>query len=324
MRYLTLPPISTPFSKIALGSTNFGTTISQSTAWHMLDAFFLDQGKTLDTARVYGQTDSEGRSTSERIIGQWIRKNGIRNQITLITKGLHPSPGGSSRFSYKNLMLDINRSREVLETDFFDLWFFHRDDPSLPVSEIMEMVAPLVQSGVIRALGASNWTVSRIEEANQYAQEHKLPLFIASEIQWSLATSTPAAWGDQTLVCMDETSLAWYRQQNMPVFAYSSQARGFFSKAIEHGFARLQEKTRTRFYSAENLKKLERVRTLATNLHLSPAAIVTAYITNETPSSVAIVGCSSVEQLKDTLSGGDVILTPSQLAFLNQGEYDAT
>lgn len=324
MRYLHVPTIPVPVSKIALGSSYLGTGIPQKEALKMLDTFAAAEGTAIDTARVYGQLRPKGKSESESLIGQWMHKNKMRDAMVVITKGLFPNLDGSSRFSYQALMDDIKRSQDELQSDTFDLWFLHRDDPAIPVSEIMDMVAPLVQSGVIRTLGASNWTVSRLEEANAYATRNKLPPFAVSEIQWSLANCTPESWGDVTLVCMDQPSLAWYRQQNMPIFAFSSQAKGFFSQAIEQGIEKLSDKSRSRFSNPENLEKIELVRTLSHTLQLSPAAIVTAYITSETPSSVAIVGCSSVAQLQDSLTGANVLLTPEQLAFLHQEDYDAT
>lgn len=324
MRYLTIQRIPVPVSKIALGSTYFGTTIPEKTVMAMLDAFATANGTALDTARVYGQDYPGGPSPSESVIGKWLSETGMRKRMVLATKGMHPSGDGKSRFTYRDLMNDIEMSQESLGSETFDIWFLHRDDPQVPVGEIMDMMAPLVQSGIIRVLGASNWTTGRIEAANAYATAHGLPTFATSEIQWSLASSTPESWNDSSLVCMDSDSLVWYRKERMPIFAFSSQSKGFFSKAIAHGLAGLNEKSRSRFLNPDNEAKIERVRTISENTGLSPAAIATGYITNEDPSSVAIVGCSSVGQLEDTLTGADVLLSPSQLDYLAGERQDAT
>lgn len=318
MRFMYLDGIAVPLSKIALGSTYFGTTIDKKTTEALLDAFAGANGTTIDTARGYGD------GSSERVIGSWMRETGMRTHMVLVTKGLHNNADGSSRFSHRNLAHDIETSQEALGCESFDIWFFHRDNPSIPVGEIIEMISPYVQSGIIKTLGASNWSTERIEEANKYADDHDLPCIGISEIQWSLARSTPKSWDDLSLVCMDDESLEWYRNSGMPVFAFSAQSKGFFSKAIAHGIEGLSEKSRLRFLNPENARKIERVRVLSEMTQLSPAAIAIGYLTSGKPESVAIVGCSSVAQLYDTLSGADVHLSPSQISFLETGGYDAT
>lgn len=314
MRYVDLPYIPVPLSRIAMGSTYIGTDIDEKRSLALLDTFAEEKGTVIDTARVYGQTFPGGESASERLIGRWLRQNGIRDQMVIVTKGLHPTCDWRSRYNEQNLKDDVDQSREALGCDVLDIWFLHRDDPAMPVDEIMDMASWVVTSGAARALGASNWSVEKIDQANRYAHVHHLPPFVASEIQWSLAVSSPERWGDPTLVCMDEDSLSWYLQENLVVFAYSSQAKGFFSKAMSK--EGLSEKSRSRFLNETNLKRLERVRELMEATGLSPAAIAVAYITSQQIPTIALVGCSSVEQLRDTLSGADVQLTASQLDFL--------
>lgn len=321
MKYQLFDHIAIPVSKIALGSTYFGTTIDERVSFEMLDLFAKQGGTTIDTARAYGQAKPGGPSASEQLIGRWMQKNGMRSRMAVITKGLSPELSGKSRFSLRNLINDIERSQDELQTDSFDIWFCHRDDTRIPVDEIMDMFSELVTAQIVRNLGASNWTVDRIAAANQYAEKKNLPQFVTSEIQWSLATSTPESWDDLSLVCMDDTQLAWYRKQGMPVFAYSSQAKGLFSKAIEFGFEALNEKSRRRFLSEENIRRVERVRTLSEEMQVSPAAITIGYITSENPSSIAIVGCSSASQLADSLSGADLKLSDEQLSFLLGGNH---
>ena len=308
MRYLHLDHVQKPVSKIALGSTYFGSEIDVQQALPMLDLFAELGGTTLDTARGYG--------SSEHVIGQWMQTNGMRDQMVVATKGLFPDPSGTSRYHHRDLSLDIQQSQDALQTDSFDIWFLHRDATEVPVDEVIGMLAEYVHSQQIRCLGASNWSTQRIEAANAYAQKHNLPGFSVSEIQWSLASCTPERWQDPTLVCMTEDELQWYRNTGMPLFAFSTQAKGYFSKAIAQGIEALSHKSRQRFHYPENEQKIARVDQLSRELQVSPAAITIAYITSAQPSSVAIVGCSSVGQLADSLTAADVKLSADQLAFL--------
>lgn len=318
MRYLDIAGVSKPLSTLAMGSTYIGSAIDERTSLALLDTFAEAGGTTIDTARMYGD------GASERLIGRWLASTGCRKEITLVGKGLHNAPDGSSRFSLENLREDIERSREALGSESFDLWLFHRDNRSMPVKEIMDMVAPFVEKGIIKALGASNWEIDRLEAANRYARLRNLPPIRISEIQWSLARSTPASWEDPSLVCMDDASLAWYRANRMPLLAFSSQAKGYFSKVIAQGFDHLSPKTRARFHTPENALLVERVRDLANRMRIGVAAVVTGYVTSAMMPSIAIIGCSSVAQLRDTLGGADVKLNPSQIEYLERGCMYAT
>ncbi len=316
MQYLHTTTTQKPISKIALGTTYFGSGIDEQSAFSMLDLFASQGGTTIDTARVYGQLTSGGPSSSELVIGRWLQQNGMHKKMVVVTKGLFPSEQGYSRFSQANLSDDIKRSQDELQTDSFDVWFLHRDDLQMPVGKIMEMLHPFVESQTIRTLGASNWTTRRIQEANTYAREHRLAPFSISELQWSLATTTAEKMGDPTLGCMDEESLRWYSKHQMPVFAFSSQAKGFFSKFIDDGEANLNQKIRSRFLTAENRERAERVRALSQQLLVSPAAITLGFLMHQEVDTVAIVGCSTVEQLKDSLSAKDLVLDRDHLNLL--------
>jgi len=316
MRYISLPNIPINLSRIALGSTYFGTTIPKKTAFTLLDAFATQKGTTIDTARLYGQDYPGGPGASEELIGEWLRESNMRDQMVIVSKGLNHDLTRKSRYSEKNLWQDLNQSRDALGCETLDLYFLHRDDCQIPVGEIMEMMAPIVTSGAARAIGASNWSIERIEEANEYAIKHNLPEFVASEIQWSLAVSTPASFNDETLVCMNDRSLAWYLKKKLPVFAYSPQAKGLFSKVIANGMENLNSKIRNRFINDTNLKRIEKVRLLTQERNISPAAIVMGYLASHEHPTIAIAGCSNIEQLQDSLTGGNTTITSQEREFL--------
>ncbi len=316
MRYINIAGIPLGLSRVAMGTTYFGTSLSKKTSFALLDAFATRNGTTIDTARVYGQSAPGGIGPAEQVIGEWLKETGMRQHMVVVTKGLHPDLALKSRYSEKNLWQDLEQSRQSLGCETIDLYLLHRDDPSMPVDEIMEMIAPLVEKGAVRALGASNWNTVRLAQANEYARSHNLPCFMASELQWSLAVSTPASWNDLSLVCMDDDSLAWYQQQSLPVLAYSAQAKGLFSKAISQGMDHLNAKIRNRFINETNIRRIEKVALLAEQRNLSPAAIVMGYLTSHSHPTVAIVGCSTVEQLEDSMVGGNTTISAREREFL--------
>lgn len=301
-------------SKIVLGTCYYGTDIPKDIAYDMLDMYYAAGGRTLDTARVYG-LDAAERSASERTVGDWMKSRGVRDEMLLVTKGGHPQLYDLhvSRLSEGEIYADFEASMRDLSTDRADVYFLHRDDTSIPVGEIMNILDRLVKEGRVRALGASNWSLSRILEANAYALEKGKTPFSVSQIQWSLAHSTPEAWNDDTLVCMTDAEYAGYLKAGIPVMAYSPQAKGIFSKYIAGGEAALGRKIRERFLTDLNLRRIERVRALSAESGLSPAAIALGYITCNPLEGFAIVGCSSAAQLRDSLSAADLEMDISAL-----------
>lgn len=182
----------------------------------------MDSGRQAETA------------ASEKCIGRWIAERKCRNKVFLSTKGAHPELADihSSRMSRENIVQDLNESLAFLQCDYVDLYFLHRDDTTKPVSFIMDVLDEQVKAGKIRFLGASNWTKSRIDEANAYAVANGKTPFSVSQIQWSLADVKPDAGLDDTLVQMNKSEYDAYLKNPLPVMAFSSQARGFFPKVF--------------------------------------------------------------------------------------------
>lgn len=312
------PFFETKLSQIALGCDHYGETTSEKTSLAQLDIFFEQGGNLLDTAHIYGQDKAGDPSTSEQVVGKWIQTNNLRNKVIVATKGCHPHKEDmhKSRITMKDMMGDIQRSLDQLRMDSVDIWFFHRDNPAMGADEIIDMGSMLVDKGLVKHLGASNWKTSRIEEANAWAKANHKSEFVISEIQWSLAHCTAETWGDDTLVCMDENERLWYEKHNMPVLAFASQAKGLFSKIIEGKGDSLSKQARTRFLTERNLAIVPRCKQLAEELRVSPAAICMAYLTSQKNPTIAIAGSSKLEQITETLGGADLSLTAQQISFL--------
>lgn len=309
---------NTPLAQIALGCDHYGATISETTALKQLDLYRTMGGNLLDTALVYGQEKAGEPSTSEQVIGRWLSSNDLRPEMVIATKGCHPHKENMhhSRISEREMIEDISRSLDQLKTDYVDIWFFHRDNPAMGADEIIDMAQSLVEQKLVRHLGASNWTTSRIEAANSWAHGRNKRPFAISEIQWSLAHCTPKIWGDDTLVCMNESEHAWYTATAMPVMAFAPQAKGLFSKLINGDEKSLSETARRRFLTERNLALVPEVRALSEELGVSAASVVIAYLTSQPNPTIAIAGSSRIEQLSQTLSASSLTLSAQQLATL--------
>ncbi len=308
-------------SKLVLGTDYFGTGVSESEAFKIMDIYQEAGGNCLDTARMYASWLPGGEGASERTLGKWMKTRGCQNKMIISTKGGHPQLNDMNRgrLSQKEIESDLDESLKVLGVDYIDIYWLHRDDVSRPVEDIAATMTKLIRKGKIRAAGCSNWKSDRIEELNQFAAENGMEPFAASQIQWSLASSTPEAHDDSTLVCMNEKEYEWYLKNKLPVFAFSSQAKGFFTKVVKQGIEVVSQKAYSRFATADNFSRLERVKRYADESGLSVSAVVLGYITENRFPAAAIIGCKNCEQLEDSLTAADVSIPPQSVDWLYKG-----
>lgn len=219
-------------SRICLGTMHYGDIQNQTEAAQQLDTFLEWGGNFVDTAHVYGQWVPGLGSSSEEYIGKWIAKSGKRNHIVLSTKGCHPALDNRSvsRVTPECIHKDLRESLELLKTDFVDIYFLHRDNPSLPVNMIIDALEQEVKAGNMRYYACSNWKPERILAANTYAKSIGSKGFVVNQLMYSLADITWAGIEDHTLEGMDQKTYAFQKEQHMDVMAYSSIAKGYFNK----------------------------------------------------------------------------------------------
>lgn len=321
MQYVDIPNSALRVSRICLGSAEIGAKLSVPDALTLLDEFARLGGTFIDTAHVYSNWILGTKSTSEKTIGQWMQTNGVRDQMVISTKGGHPELATMqvSRLSRKEIEQDITESLEYLQTDRIDLYWLHRDDVSIPAGEIVETLNQQVTLGRIRYFGASNWTIRRIAEANDYAERRGIAGFIANQPQWSLAALNWDAVPDKTTVPMDEAALAYHRRTGLPVIPYSSQAHGFFGKLHAAGRAGVSPGDLSIYDNPVNMARLQCIETLADKHGAAVNDIVLAYLIAQPFVTVPIVGCKTVDQLHASLRALDVTLSPDELAYLEAG-----
>ena len=310
MRYINLNGngIDINVSKLAMGTDKLALSLTDTEFFYLLDIFTDAGGNFIDTARVY----SGGKS--EDAIGRWLKKTGKRSNIVLSSKGCHPPIDNmsQSRLSKKDMEFDLNFSLKALKTDCIDIYWLHRDDPSRTVDEIVETINTFIKEGKIRMAGCSNWYSDRIEKANKYAAQKSLCGFSSSQIQWSLAHTREDIYQDYGIVIMDGKEYEYYVNRSMPIFVYAPQAQGFFPKVAMGGLEVLSEKTRKRFGSEVNLKRLEAVKAFAVNHGISLSAASLIYITCNRLSAVPIIGSRTPMQLRESLEAADVIITADE------------
>lgn len=299
---------------ICLGTANMGTDISVKDSYSVLDTYFELGGNFVDTAHIYAAWVENGWGVSERTLGEWIKSNGVRKQIILATKGGHPPMDKIDgwRCGPDDLLHDLEESLDRLQTDFIDVYWLHRDDPTRDAGEIIATLADILVQGLIGAYGASNWSTERIDEANTYAKEKGLPPFVASQPGWSLADRAPDAPMIPGLVFVDEPIRRWHRQRHMAMVPYTAQATGYFGEAnvawAKAGF--LKDPPRGRDYDTiGNRKRLLECIKIAEYKHCTPNQVALAYLRNQRFPVFPIVGTGKPEHIRESLGALEVTLS---------------
>lgn len=317
MIYKTIHDIKV--SSIVLGTDTFGSDTSEAESFALLDKYFELGGNTVDTARVYGCHYGSGDGISEQTVGKWLASRKCRDKVVISTKCAHPPLDAmtTGRLSRQEIESDIDASLRALGVDCIDILWLHRDDTSRSVEDIIDTLDAMVQKGKIRCFGGSNWSAERFAPANAYAKSVGKPGFAASQLKWAAAVSAPGFCDDPTLAEMDHAEYKYYTEAKMPVFAFASQAKGFFQKYANGGEDALSPKAKKRYLCKENLAMYDKLTALSREYGISLSAAVVSVLTSNTDfDTAAIVGCKTLDQLKDTMTGADAVLPYAEVKQL--------
>ena len=184
---------------------------------------------------------------------------------------------------------------------------------------IIDGLNRLLKSGKIRMIGASNWTVERIASANNYAKESGQIGFGSSQIQWSFADTLSLYFQQYTSLVMDDDSYEWYKKHEMPVFAFSAQAQGFFQKVAAGGLASLDMEVQRNYGSPENMRRLARAQKYAREHEVPLAVPILGYLIQNEVTCIPIIGSDNKEMLLESLLAGEKLVTPEDACWLARG-----
>jgi aryl-alcohol dehydrogenase-like predicted oxidoreductase len=317
MKYGAIANINKPVSRIVLG-TMIISTDNFDRSVDILDAAMRNGINTLDSANVYygGQ--------SERAIGRWMEMRGNREDVVIATKGAIPN-ADRKRVTPFDITADIYDSLARLRTDYIDIYMLHRDDPEYPIGPIVEILNEHKNAGRIHAFGGSNWTHQRLQEANDYAAANNLTPFTVSSPNFGLAEQVEDPWGPGCVTVSGPQNVearAWYKQHDMPIFAYSSLGRGFFSGRItRNNFEEIKDTIdgacRTAYCHEVNFKRLDRVEEMAKQKGMTVAEIATAYIFSQPLNVYALIGTENEAEMKSAITASETTLTTDEMAWLN-------
>jgi aryl-alcohol dehydrogenase-like predicted oxidoreductase len=175
---------------LALGANVFGWTADEKTSLSLIDMFVERGFSLIDTADVYSiWVDGHHGGESEEIIGAWLKRGGARarEKLVIATKVGWDTKTFGKGLSKDHILRSADASRQRLGVDQIDLYQAHIDDPSVPLEETLEAFAILVDSGKVRAIGASNYAAPRLAEALAVSAKRGFPRFEVLQPHYHLA-----------------------------------------------------------------------------------------------------------------------------------------
>lgn len=318
MKYLKDNCINASISRIGLGTSRMGSLYNEELSFDLLDLFYESGGTVLDTARNYYEWTESGRGKSERCVGKWMHQRNNRSEMCIITKGGTSGKGSKKINLSRNVLLEeLQESLDALETDYIDIYLLHKDEKNRSIEEIVETIQILKEKYKIEKVGVDDWSLERLIDANKYAEKHGYTPFTVIESWWSLAEYTNEFWNNPDTYYLDKNILSYIKNKEYYAISASPQCKGFFQKFIEDGEEKVDKLLLSRIGTERNKNKALYIKKYCDEHRVKPTAFILGYITSQKTKSIAIVGCSNVEQLDEIINFSDYQLTEGTITEID-------
>jgi len=334
MKYTTLPNTNIKISKICLGTMTFGEQNTEADGHAQMD-YALEKGiNFFDTAEMYsvpGRKETYG--STEKILGTWFKKSGKREDIFLASKIAGPNPGlahirENMDFSPESIALSIDKSLTRLQTDYIDLYQLHwperkanffgqrgfkaqNDAWEDNVHSVLETLESFIKQGKINHIGLSNetpWGMMRFLEESKY---QNLPRIKTIQNPYSLLNRLFENGSAE--VCIRE---------NVGLLAYSPMAFGVLSGKFLTGESHPNSRIKlfpqfSRYNSAQCTEATRLYQEIAKRNGLTLTEMALAFVNQQAFVTSAIIGATTMEQLKENIASIDVVLSDEILNEIN-------
>ncbi|RYE08413.1 MAG: aldo/keto reductase [Hyphomicrobiales bacterium] len=286
-------------ARIVLGTAQLGRD-GDAVAFALLDEYVGLGGTVLDTASAYHLFRPGIRS--EEIIGEWLRARGRPPGLAIVSKGAHPlrEARDVQRCDAASIRADIDLSLRRLGVEQIDLWYMHRDDPRLPVADIVGVLRELVGEGKIARFGCSNWTLPRLREALALPGQS----FVANQVLGNLFCETMVPFDGPNNVALDAPTFRTTIDAGLTLDAYGGTADGYFEKRARG------DAPPSSYDTPASAGVADRISAIAAREGLAPGHLALAFLLHLSPQIRALIGPRSPEQLRQSWPAGAIELTP--------------
>lgn len=247
---------------------------------------------------------------SEKMMGRVLKqKNWDRTSYTLSSKVFFGWRGKANKpnqtgLSRKHIVEACHEALGRLQTDYLDIFFCHRPDPTVPIEEVVWTMHNLIQQGKVLYWGTSMWSGAEIMEAHRVAQQYHLIGPVVEQPQYNMFERFK----------MEQDYVPVFRNVGLGTTIWSPLASGFLtgkyldkvsedSRLNMPGFEWLKE----RWVQEEKIEKVKKLSVLAKELNVSLASLSIAWTIKNPDVTTAILGATKPEQLTENLKALDVL-----------------
>ena len=297
---------------LAFGGNVFGWTVDEATSFRLLDAF-VDAGFNLiDTADSYSRwvTGHQG-GESETIIGRWIAARGRHDDVVIATKVGSDMGLGRKCLRKDYILQAAEASLRRLQVDAIDLYQSHWDDETTPLDETLEAYATLIAQGKVRAIGASNLSADRLQQALDVGARNGLPRYLTLQPPYNLYDRATFE-GPLASLCIRE---------GIGVISYFALAAGFLTGKYrsEADFAKsARGGGMSKYLNPRGLRILAALDRVAADKHATPAAVALAWLIDRPGLTAPIASATSFEQLGELIGATRLRLDADAVRALDQ------
>jgi aryl-alcohol dehydrogenase-like predicted oxidoreductase len=309
MEYRDIGTSDLKVSVVGLGCNNFGARMDLAAA-RTLVHHAIDRGiNHFDTADIYGP-----RGKSEEILGEILGSK--RQEVVIATKFgmVFDQAGAMKGASRKYIMTAVEGSLRRLNTDYIDLYYQHRADPSVPIEETLRALDDLVKQGKVRHIGNSNFDGKQLDEADATARKLGLTRFICAQDELSLIKRH-----------IEKDRVPAMQRDKIALVPYFPLASGLLTGKYRRGApvpagTRLAAKNRLSdlFWTQENLELTYRIVEFCEQRKLNVLDVAFAWLLEKPFVPSVIAGASRPEQIDANIKAAAANLSGAELGALDK------
>ena len=298
--------------RLMFGGNVFGWTADEPTSFKLLDSLSDHGFNAIDTADIYSHwVPGHKGGESETVIGNWLKTRGGRDRLVIATKvGMAEGVDGK-KLSRASIIRAAEESLRRLQTDYIDLYQAHADDTETPLAETLETFQSLIDDGKVRAIGASNYTAPRLQEALDTSARLGISRYESLQPHYNLVER--AAFEDE----LEPLCIA----QTLGVINYFALAAGFLTGKYRSE-ADLSASPRgegvKKYLDPRGRRVLKALDEVAEQAGATPAQVAVAWLIARPSVTAPIASATSLAQLEDLLKSVSLQLPPAAIKALDE------
>lgn len=269
----------------------------------------LDRGiNFFDTADMY----STGKS--EEVVGKALVAR--RDNVVLATKACNPmgSDVNQQGLSRRWLMQGVEASLKRLQTDYIDVYYVHKPDPTVPWEETLKTLDDLVRMGKVRYTAVSNHRAWKVCEALWISDKHGWDRFACVQPLYNIVNRD-----------IEVELLPLCQAQQLGVVTYSPLARGILTGKYKAGepfpegsrAARNDKRMKEAELREASFDVAQQLTAYCDQKGCSTSAFALAWCLASPVLTSVILGPRTMEQFEDNFHAQQVTITAEDEAFVN-------